>query len=537
MSNSSSNSSDFDFDYLVIGGGSGGIASARRAATYGAKVAVVEGSGRMGGTCVNVGCVPKKVMWSAASIAETVHDMHHYGFTGVEEISFDWNFIKQNRDKYIKRLNGIYERNLENSGVTRIMGLASFDGENSVTVVPSDGGEPISYKAKHILIAVGGVPVFPEGPGIKENCISSDGFFELEELPRKAVVVGAGYIAVELAGVFQALGTDTKLVVRREKAMRGLDDYIADTLDEEMQRQGIEIFRNTNGLEKIEVDDDGLKTVFLSNGEKIEGADVVLVAPGRRPNVDKLGLDKAGIDTDGHDYISVDEYSETNVNGVYALGDVCGKVELTPMAIAAGRRLSDRLFGGPEWENVKVSYDLVPTVVFTHPTIGTIGLTEKEAIEKYGEDNVKIYKSKFANLFYGPWQVEPEDKPKTAMKLVCAGEEELVVGLHVIGMGADEMLQGFGIALKMGATKADFDSCVAIHPTVRKTKQRKSPFFYSPVFSPSLLLNLYTMPCKLNINRLLKKLAHFTSGANLHRSPEPSSRHSTVLPSRNLISL
>jgi glutathione reductase (NADPH) len=484
MSNSPSNSTDFD--YLVIGGGSGGIASARRAASYGAKVAVVEGSGRMGGTCVNVGCVPKKVMWSAASIAETVHDMHHYGFTGVEEISFDWNFIKQNRDRYIKRLNGIYERNLENSGVTRIMGLASFDGENSVTVVPSDGGDPISYKAKHILIAVGGLPEFPEGPGIKENSISSDGFFELEELPRKAVVVGAGYVAVELAGVFQALGTDTKLVVRREKAMRGLDDFISETLDEEMQRQGIEIFRNTNGVEKIEVDEDGLKTVFLSNGEKIEGADVVLVAPGRRPNVDKLGLDKAGINTDDRDYISVDEYSATNVNGVYALGDVCGKVELTPMAIAAGRRLSDRLFGGPEWKNVKVSYDLVPTVVFSHPTIGTIGLTEKEAIEKYGEDNVKIYKSKFANLFYGPWQVEPEDKPKTAMKLVCAGDEELVVGLHVIGMGADEMLQGFGIALKMGATKADFDSCVAIHPTVRKTKQRKSPFFCPANFSPYL---------------------------------------------------
>jgi glutathione reductase (NADPH) len=486
MSNSPSNSTDFDFDYLVIGGGSGGIASARRAASYGAKVAVVEGSGRMGGTCVNVGCVPKKVMWSAASIAETVHDMHHYGFTGVEEISFDWNFIKQNRDRYIKRLNGIYERNLENSGVTRIMGLASFDGENSVTVVPSDGGDSISYKAKHILIAVGGLAEFPEGPGIKENSISSDGFFELEELPRKAVVVGAGYVAVELAGVFQALGTDTKLVVRREKAMRGLDDFISETLDEEMQRQGIEIFRNTNGVEKIEVDEDGLKTVFLSNGEKIEGADVVLVAPGRRPNVDKLGLDKAGINTDDRDYISVDEYSATNVNGVYALGDVCGKVELTPMAIAAGRRLSDRLFGGPEWKNVKVSYDLVPTVVFSHPTIGTIGLTEKEAIEKYGEDNVKIYKSKFANLFYGPWQVEPEDKPKTAMKLVCAGEEELVVGLHVIGMGADEMLQGFGIALKMGATKADFDSCVAIHPTVRKTKQRKSPFFCPANFSPYL---------------------------------------------------
>lgn len=407
-------------------------------------------------------------MWNAATIAETLHDMSHYGFTGMDDgsVKFDWPFLKEARDKYVARLNGIYDRNLDNSGVAKLLGWASLSGPNQVTVKGEDGSE-VTHTARHVLIATGGVPVFPEGEGIRENAISSDGFFELEDLPRRCVVVGAGYIAVELAGVLQALGTDTKLVVRKERAMRNFDDFIGETLDEEMQRQGIEIYRNTNGMEKIKADPStGLKTVYLKNGEVIEDVDVVLVAPGRKPNVKGLNLDEVGVkQADRGGYIVANEYSETTVDGVYALGDVVGNVELTPMAIAAGRRLADRLFGGPEYEGAKVSYDLVPTVVFSHPTVGTVGLTEKEAIAKYGEDNVKVYKSKFTNLYYGPWQVEPEDKPKTAMKLVCAGEEELVVGLHVIGLGADEMLQGFGIALKMGATKADFDSTVAIHPT------------------------------------------------------------------------
>ena len=428
-------------------------------------------------------------MWNAASIAETVHDMKHYGFSGMDEISFDWNYLKQARDKYITRLNGIYDRNLENSGVTKVLGYAALSGPNEVKVQPTDGSDEVTYTAKHILIATGGVPVFPQGEGIMENSISSDGFFELEDLPRKAVVVGAGYIAVELAGVLQALGTDTKLVVRKEAALRNFDDILRDTLDEEMQRQGIEIFRNTNGVEKIVAGDDGLKTVYLNNGEIIDDVDTVVVAPGRRPNVDKLNLSGVGVEQVESGYIVADEYSETSVKGIYALGDVCGKVELTPMAIAAGRRLADRLFGGPEHKDAKVSYDLVPTVVFSHPTIGTIGMTEEEAIEKYGEDNVKVYRSKFANLYYGPWQIEPDDKPKTAMKLVCAGKSELVVGLHVIGLGADEMLQGFGVALKMGATKADFDATLAIHPTAAEEFVTMFPWGLSPqetgaVYSP-----------------------------------------------------
>ena len=412
--------------------------------------------------------VPKKVMWNAASIAETLHDMKHYGFSGYDSdaISFDWGFIKENRDKYIVRLNGIYERNMANSGVDNIRGTAALtDGGKGVVVTPDDGSDPVTYKAKNILIATGGYPTFPDGEGIREHSISSDGFFELEELPKKAIVVGAGYIAVELAGVLQALGTDTSLVVRKEKAIREFDEILADTLDDEMQRQGINIVRNTNGVEKIELDGDGLKKVTLNNGEVIEGVDSVLMATGRSPLVEPLNLPGAGVKQNKRGQIVTDEYSATSADGVFALGDVCGNVELTPMAIAAGRRLSDRLFGGPEWKDAKVSYDNVATVVFSHPPIGTIGLTEPQAIEKYGEDNIKMYRSKFANLYYGPWQVEADDKPKTGMKLICAGEEELVVGLHIIGMGADEMLQGFGIAMKMGATKADFDSCIAIHPT------------------------------------------------------------------------
>jgi len=477
-SDTSSNNEEgeYDFDLLVIGAGSGGIASARRAASYGAKVGVVE-KGRLGGTCVNVGCVPKKVMWNAASISETLHDMHHYGFSGYESgaVHFDWGYIQRSRDAYIKRLNGIYDRNMINSAVMRLRGTASLesttDGEGvAVTVHPesSSNNKTTTFRAKHILLATGGYPTFPDDTEgtIARHAISSDGFFELKSLPRKAVVVGAGYIAVELAGVLQALGTDTSLVVRKERALRNFDELLSETLDTEMTRHGIHIHRNTEGVNRIEEMGGHKKRVFLNNGEVIDNVDVVIMAAGRSPSVESLNLEGVGVEqksTGG--YVVVNEYSETSVDGIYAVGDVTGNVELTPMAIAAGRRLADRLFGPTSFQNAKVSYDNVPTVVFSHPPIGTIGLSEKEANEKYGSENVKVYRSKFSNLYYGPWEVESDEKPKTAMKLVCAGSNELVVGLHVIGMGADEMLQGFGIAIKMGATKADFDSCIAIHPT------------------------------------------------------------------------
>ena len=420
---------DKTFDFLVIGAGSGGIASARRAASYGAKVAIVERS-RLGGTCVNVGCVPKKVMWNAAEIAETLEHMHQYGFSSFGGTELDWKFLKDARDAYILRLNGIYDRNIANSGITTIAGTASFapgnadgdaDGPVKVVVTPDDGGSgsAVEYSARHVLIATGGRPVFPDAPGVKEHCISSDGFFDLQELPEKAVVVGAGYIAVELAGVLQSLGSDTSLVLRKERALREFDEMISESLDEEMKKNGISVYCKTDGVASVTANDDGKKTVHLQNGETIADVDVCIMAIGREPLVEPLNLDSAGVELqDGaKKYIDVNEYCETSRAGVFALGDVIGEVELTPTAIAAGRRLADRLYGGPEFANAKISYENVPTVVFSHPPIGTVGLSEKQAVEKYGEDNLKIYRSKFANLQYGIWDVEPEDKPKTSMKL------------------------------------------------------------------------------------------------------------------------
>ena len=465
----------FDFDLLVIGAGSGGIASARRAASYGANVAIVE-MGRLGGTCVNVGCVPKKVMFNAATISEMLHDMHHYGFES-DAVQFDWGYIQRSRDAYVARLNKIYDTNLSNSGVTTLIGRASLvkdaNGNVEVIVSPPDNDSANNssqqrYRAKHILIASGGAPTIPSGDAsVKEHSINSDEFFELQSLPKKAVVVGAGYIAVELVGILQALGSETSLVLRKEKALRNFDEILSEALDVEMQRQGINIFRNTMGVSRITYDEsNGSKKIILNNGDVIDDVDVVIMAAGRSPLVDSLGLQDVGIQQKDGGYIEVNEYSETSVDRVYAVGDVCGNIELTPMAIAAGRRLADRLFSeNQDHAYAKVSYDNVPTVVFSHPPIGTIGLTEDEAIKKYGEESIKVYRSKFSNLYYGPFQIEPSEKPKTCMKLVCAGKSEQVVGLHVIGIAADEMLQGFGVAMKMGATKADFDSCIAIHPT------------------------------------------------------------------------
>jgi glutathione reductase (NADPH) len=492
---------NYDYDYIVIGGGSGGIASAKRAATlYHKKVAVIE-QNKLGGTCVNVGCVPKKVMWNAASIAETLaHDVGHYGFQSqlASEIykSFDWATLKQARDAYVKRLNHIYEQGFHSANVDYIQGYASFLDEHSILVNGSSLNEhdssgannhnnatstststtsyasvastsPIkTVTADKILIATGGKPMFPPEEGIEEHCISSDGFFELEELPQVAVIVGAGYIAVELAGVLNSLGSEVHLVLRNGTALRSFDDIISQGLDDEMVKAGIHIHRNTNGVVKVTKDEvHQTKTVVTHSGDNIHGANVVIMATGRVPNVEGLNLPNAKVLCTHRGYVQVDHLQNTTSPSIFALGDVCGKVELTPMAIAAGRRLADRLFGPPELSSVHVSYENVPTVVFSHPPIGTIGLTEHAASKTYGEDQIKTYSSVFTNLFYGIFDMDPSMKPKTKMKLVCVGEEERVVGIHCIGMGVDEMMQGFGVAMKMGATKADFDSCIAIHPT------------------------------------------------------------------------
>ncbi|KAF2662217.1 hypothetical protein K491DRAFT_686703 [Lophiostoma macrostomum CBS 122681] len=447
-------------DYLVIGIGSGGIASARRAAKHGAKVIAIE-SKRYGGTCVNVGCVPKKVTWNAAAIAETFKDAKAYGFGGYDKPSFDFLAFKKKRDAYVKRLNGIYENNLNKDEIEHIKGRAKFVAKDEVEVALEGGGTQ-RVKAKNILIATGGRPVIPDIPG-KELCIDSDGFFDLEYIPKSIATSGAGYIGVEMSGMLHALGSKVHFFIRKDKLLRTFDPLIQDTVTKEYERQGIDIQKGTQ-ITKVEDIGNGLKRVTYENTESKKQSTVeveeVLFAVGRAPEIEDLHIKDFGIKVNDKSHIITDEYQNTSIPNVYAIGDVCDRgFELTPVAIASGRRLSDRLFGGKK--DAHLEYSNIPSVVFAHPEIGSIGLTEPEAREKYG-DQVKVYKTEFTAMYYVV--MDPSEKGPTAYKIVCVGPEEKVVGLHILGVGSSEILQGFGVAMKMGATKADFDSCVAIHP-------------------------------------------------------------------------
>jgi len=435
------------FDLLVIGGGSGGIAAARRAASYGAKVALVE-AGRLGGTCVNVGCVPKKVMFNAAMISEHLHDAEGYGFR-LPDWQFDWKTLKAARDSYIERLNGIYERNLNSSGVSIFRGAAHFTAPNQLRI-----GEQ-QVVGKHVIIATGGRPDVPDCEG-SELGLTSDGFFLLDHLPSRSCVVGAGYIAVELAGILNALGSKTSLVIRHKTALRTFDSMIQTNLIEEMTAAGISIVTDAVVRRCVKVEEG--TSVELNDGRNAGNFDCVIWAIGRSPNIE-IDLKAAGVHLDSRGFIEVDEWQNTSNAGTYAIGDVTGRFLLTPVAIAAGRKLSDRLFGGHL--EAKLDYFDIPTVVFSHPPIGTIGLTEQEAIEKFGSENIKVYTSNFTNMYHAV----TKRKTKTSMKLVCLLPLEKIVGLHSIGLGSDEMLQGFAVAVRMGATKSDFDRTVAIHPT------------------------------------------------------------------------
>ncbi len=438
------------YDYLVIGGGSGGIASARRAAKLGKRVAVFEPN-PLGGTCVNRGCVPKKVMWMTAAMAESLHDAPDYGFVLDTPPTFHWPTIKKARDAYVERLNGIYQTNLDKAGVTLVPTYARFLDPHTIEA----GGA--TYTADHILIAAGGYPKVPNVPGA-ELGITSDGFFELEDRPRRAAIVGAGYIAVELAGMLQALGTETHLYIRRDKVLRHFDPMLSETVTEELEHHGVTLHRESQ-IERVEGEPGGPLTIHDARGESLADVDTLLWAIGRAPHVEALGLDAAGIALNDDGTIRTDAFENTNQPGVYALGDINGKLELTPVAIAAGRRLVDRLFDGkPE---AKLDYRNVPTVVFSHPPMGTVGLTEPEARAEYGDDQVKVYRASFTNMYHAV----TSRKTSTKMKIVTVLPEERVVGLHLIGIGADEMLQGFAVAVNMGATKADLDRTVAIHPT------------------------------------------------------------------------
>lgn len=435
------------YELITIGGGSGGIAAANRAARYGVKCAVIEG-GRLGGTCVNVGCVPKKIMWNTAAINHALKKTAEYGISSGEH-EFHWPVLKQARDAYIQRLNERYGVGLTDNEVDLIRGYAHFIDAHTVDV----DGERIT--ADHIIIAAGGRPVVPPVPGAALG-ITSDGFFELEKQPKRVAIIGAGYIAVELAGVLKQLGSDVSLLLRRGHFLDSFDLMLQETLMDEMLEAGIDILTHRSVAEIRR--DDGLLTLTFEQEGQLGGFDSVIWAVGREPNTMALNLPAAGINVDKRGYIAVDEWQNTDVAQIYAIGDVTPRPALTPVAIAAGRRLADRLFGGqPER---RLDYSNIPTVVFSHPPIGTIGLTEAEARTIHG-DAVKIYQTRFTPMV-NAFSARPV---KTAMKLVTVGEQEKIVGLHVIGDGADEMLQGFAVAVKMGATKRDFDDTVAIHPT------------------------------------------------------------------------
>ena len=438
------------YDYIAIGGGSGGIASINRAASYGKKCAIIEAN-QLGGTCVNLGCVPKKVMWYGAQVAGANHKYApDYGFD-VELKGFDFQKLVQSRQQYIQNIHRAYDNNLAKNGVEVIKGFAKFVDNHTVEV----NGELIT--ADHMLIATGGHPIKPNIKGAKHG-IDSDGFFALNHLPKRVAIVGAGYIAVEIAGVMNSLGAEVHLYVRQHSPLRSFDHTIVETLLIEMEQDGIQLHTNTMLTEVVKNDDSSL-TLCTTDGA-LDTVDCLIWAIGRAPSTDGINLQVTGVATTDSGKIKVDKFQNTNVDGIYAVGDIIeNSVDLTPVAIAAGRRLSERLFNNKPDEHL--NYELIPTVIFTHPPIGTIGLSEIDAVNQFGKDNIKCYTSTFTDMYSAVTQ----HRQKSTMKLICLGEEEKVIGLHGIGFGVDEMIQGFAVAIKMGATKADFDNTVAIHPT------------------------------------------------------------------------
>jgi len=439
---------DNHYDLIAIGAGSGGLSVAERAASYGAKVAVIERDQKLGGTCVNRGCVPKKIMWYGASTLDAISKAKGYAID-VDFKGADWGALVAKREASISGINNWYKGYLDDAKVEVIYGDCYFEGDKRLVV---DGKV---YTADHVVLSPGGAPTVPDIPG-HELGMTSDGFFELVELPKRVAVVGAGYIAVELAGVLKAFGAETDLLIRKDFPLRSFDPLIQNTARATLQAQGIQL-RTGCSPTALHRNSDG---IFVETQEGDVGPyDAVIWAIGRHPLTGSLALDTAGVEMDAKGYVPTDKFQQTNVEGIYAIGDVTGQAQLTPVAIAAGRRLADRLYGGkPE---AHVDYDNIPSVVFTHPPIGVVGMTEPEAREQFGSDNVTAYQTQFT-----PMVDSFEEHPHpTAMKLVTTGADEKVVGIHMMGVGVDEMLQGFAVALKMGATKADFDSTIAIHPT------------------------------------------------------------------------
>jgi glutathione reductase (NADPH) len=433
------------YDLIAIGAGSGGLAVAEKAAQYGRRVAVVE-AGKVGGTCVNNGCVPKKVMWYAADLAHAVDAASGFGVPA-QRGRTDWARLVAGREQYIANINDYWNTYLDDRGITRLAGRARFVDARTIEV------EGQRYSTDHIVIATGGRPVVPRLPGA-ELGITSDGFFELTNQPGKVAVIGGGYIGVELAGVLQALGSDVTVVALEDRILELFDPMISEVLMTQMRKQGIDL-RTRFQVAGLARTGDGI-ALDAADGERLDGYECVIWAVGRTPNTGDLDLAAAGVEQRANGIVPTDEYQNTNVPGIYAIGDVTGRKPLTPVAIAAGRRLAERLFGpNPD---AKVDYANVPSVVFAHPPVATVGATEPQAREQY--QRVTVYRTDFTPMRHAL----SEHGVTTAMKLVCAGEEQRVVGVHLIGDNVDEMLQGFAVAVKMGATKADFDNTIPIHP-------------------------------------------------------------------------
>lgn len=437
---------DFDYDFLVIGGGSGGVRASRLAASLGARVAVVEAA-QLGGTCVNVGCIPKKLLSHAAHFSQQAEEAKGYGWQ-LDKPQFDWATLIANKDREITRLNGVYDRMLAGAGVTVIHGHASLSGPHEVQV----NGQ--SIQARHILIATGGTPRLPDIPGI-EHAISSNEAFYLAQLPKRVVVVGGGYIAVEFASIFNGLGAQTTLLHRRQQLLRGFDADLGLHLVQEMAQLGVS-FRWNEEILSIDKQTDGLH-LQLQGGEQLV-VDCVMYATGRVPLLEGLGLDAAGVKVNAKGAIEVDAKFTTNVPSIHAVGDVVDRMALTPVALAEGTVVAHHLFG--QGGKSAPDYELVPTAVFSHPQVGTVGLSEEVARERFGA--VQIFESRFRPLS-NRMGAEPEN---IFLKLIVSKADQRVRGVHMVGEGAGELMQGFAVALQCGATKQQFDATIGIHPTV-----------------------------------------------------------------------
>jgi glutathione reductase (NADPH) len=439
---------DYDYDLLVIGAGSGGVRAARIAAGHGAKVAIAE-KGALGGTCVNVGCVPKKLFVYGSHYSHHFHDAEAYGWDVKEQPTLDWGRLIRNKNSEIERLNGIYGNMLKNSGVDLKVGTAAFVDRNTVSVC----GENIT--ADKILVAVGGKPFVPDFEG-SEHVITSNEAFFLNDLPKRVIIVGGGYIAVEFAGIFHAYGAHVTLVYRRSLFLRGFDTEVREHVAEQMRTQGVDLAFDTD-ITAVSKKDDASFTATLKDGSTVD-ADCVMYATGRFPEISQLNLEAAGVKTGSKSQVIVDEYSKTNVENIYAVGDVTDRVNLTPVAIAEGHAFADTVYGG---NKRNIGYENIPTAVFSNPSIGTCGLTEDEAREKYGDDGISVFKTSFRPMLHTMTKREGE---KTFMKLLVEKATDIVVGCHIVDHSAGDMIQLAGVAMKAGATKAHFDTTMPVHP-------------------------------------------------------------------------